>query len=57
MEKLILAKSNSLEEINRFLADGWKVKMMKPIAETIAGNGDSRSCEVGDIYVYIVLEK
>lgn len=47
MEKF-LAKAKP-DEINRYLADGWKVKMFRTADDRVAG--------VSDIVIYIVLEK
>ena len=64
MERIFFIKNGDLEEINELLAKGAKVKMIKPVCETITSYGCAggetsaynHDWYVGKIYAYVVLE-
>lgn len=69
MQKIFWIKNGDLEEVNAWLSEGGKVKMIQPVAESVASayawneapfcNDGSRAngaLYCGDIYAYIVIE-
>lgn len=64
MERIFLVKNGNLDEVNRWLQKGGRVKAITPIAEPIvaygyAGGRSDFSGDgnfTGDIYAYVVLE-
>jgi len=65
MERIFWVKNGELKTINEWLQKGGRVKMIKPVSETIAAYGYSANeayCSenhdyyVGDIYAYVVIE-
>jgi len=65
MERIFWVKNGELEEVNRWLQKGGRVKSIHPLCETITsyannGHGTYTSSEhgyyVGDIYAYVVVE-
>jgi len=65
MERIFWVKNGELSNINDWLQKGGRVKMIKPVSETIAAYGytasesycsDSAGYYVGDIYAYVVIE-
>lgn len=64
MERVFLVKNGNLEEVNRWLQKGGRVKAITPVAEPIAAYGfagghssmDSYGSYTGNIYAYVVLE-
>lgn len=61
MQRIELVKNGNLEQINKLLSEGYIVKNITPIAETVAIDGVLRTTmgqtTKGNIYAYIVLEK
>ena len=64
MEQIFLVKNGEVEEVNKYLKKGGKVKSIHAVSENISaygcGGGDSNFTDhgnyVGDIYAYIVIE-
>ena len=65
MERVFWVKNGELETVNEWLQQGGRVKMIKPVSETISAyaypasdvtSGAESGYYVGDIYAYIVIE-
>lgn len=60
MEKIKLIIDGALREVNDELKNGWKIKFISAVADSVSvavpSNGCSRE-KSGKIYAYVVLEK
>ncbi len=56
MEKIFFVRDNYLDEVNKILAKGAKVKMISTVANSIAGGGEDSNYKCGDIVAYVVVE-
>ena len=56
MEKIILVKQETLYDVNKELEEGWTVKMITPVTQTISA-GSAGWIEKGMYGAYVVLEK
>ena len=64
MEQIFWVKNGELEEVNKWLQKGGKVKLIHPISEPIVAYGyaggnsgwEDKGNYVGDIYAYVVIE-
>lgn len=60
MEKLFFVVNNDLEEVNKELASGGKIKFICPVNESVSNAGAGGSCIiydiVGDVFAYVVIE-
>ena len=60
MEKLFFVVNNDLEEVNKELASGGKIKFICPVNESVSNAGASNcytACDiVGDVFAYVVIE-
>ena len=65
MEKIFCVRLDNLIEVNSYLNDGWTVKSIHPIAQSVSAYGyaggetfhEDRGSYSGDIYAYIVIER
>lgn len=48
MEKVLFVKENDFKELNKYLENGWTVKMISAVSSNNA---------VYDCYAYVVIEK
>lgn len=64
MEQIFLVKNGELDEVNKYLKKGGKVKSIHAVSESISSYGyaggetgyEDKGSYVGDIYAYIVIE-
>ena len=70
MEQVFWVKNGELGEVNKWLQKGGRVKMIKPVTESISSygyhssnssvslndNDEQHGYYVGDIYAYVVIE-
>lgn len=64
MEQIFFVKNGNLERINEFLKQGWHVKSIHAVSESVSAYGyssdfvaEAKGSYVGDIFAYIVLER
>ena len=61
MEKIFLVKNSDFSTIDYYLNQGWKIKLLQPVAESIAPRYIDpvglKEHYTGNIYAYVVLEK
>lgn len=64
MEHVFFVKNGNLEEVNRFLSKGGRIKSIHALSESVSAYGyaggesysDGKGKCVGDVYAYIVVE-
>lgn len=66
MERVFFVKNGDLQEVNNLLQKGGRIKMIQPVAETVAAYGYHATggmCNVeehgnykGTVYAYVVVE-
>lgn len=64
MEQIFLVKNGELEEVNKYLKKGGRVKFIHTVSESVSaygyGGGETPYTDsghyVGDIYAYVVIE-
>lgn len=56
MEQIFFVRNDYLYEVNNYLQQGGKVKMIIPVAENVSEGGDSSCTARGDLCAYVVVE-
>lgn len=57
MEKIVFITKDYTSEINDYLRQGWKVKNIIPVFNTVALSGTTYSSKEGDYGAYVVIVK